>query len=339
MPLTGPVAEPGNNCLNGVILAYEEIQDSIRKNIKLIVEDSKSEPTVGVNAFNKLINADNVKIVIGDIMSSVMLAIAPIAELSKVVVLSPGASNPKLSTAGEYIFRNIASDDYDGNVMAHYIYNNLRFNNVAVIYVNNDYGLGVANVFSKEFTALGGEIVLKDNYSQGQRNFRTLAVRIKNSSADCIYIIGNPQENGYLVKQLYEIGNKKPIVGNLSFENQEFINIAKGAFNNIKFSAPYFDLNSNDTTVVSFINRYKMKYKREPDVAAALGYDAFNIILEALQNDKYKTESLKKALYKIKNYNGVTGKTSFDKNGDAKKSIFIKTINYDGAISIQEKYD
>lgn len=339
LPLTGPVAEPGNNCLHGIQLAVDQFNQKNDIKINLLVEDSQSDPKQGVNGINKLITVNNTKVIIGDIMSSVTLAIAPIAEKNNVVLLSPGASNPKLTTAGDYIFRNIASDVYDGKVMANYIINNTEFRDIAIIYVNNDYGVGVANVFAKEFSDHNGKIVLKDYYKEGENNFRTIATKINSVNPDCIYIVGNPTENGLLVKQLYELGNSAQIFGNLSFDNEQFLQAAGNSYDQIIFSAPYFSPTSQDSLAKAFVLNFKKEFSYTPDVAAALGYDAANIITKTLSEVNYDLDSLKNALYTLDDFEGVTGITKFDKNGDASKSILIKSITSKGGVSIRGKYE
>ena len=116
LALTGDSANYGNRSLHGLLWATEKINANggiNDKKIKLIVEDSKSNPQDAVNAFEKLITVDNVKIVIGDIISGTTLAVAPIAEKNKILLFAPGASNPALrnpNSASDYIFRNWTSD-------------------------------------------------------------------------------------------------------------------------------------------------------------------------------------------------------------------------------------
>lgn len=333
MPQTGPVSEPGKNALNGIRLAFDNYNKSAKVKVKLIVEDSKSNPKDGVTAINKLINSDNAKIIIGDIMSSVFLAAAPIAEQNQVIFFSPGASSPEVRNAGDYIFRNYLSDDFDGKVMANYIIKEKKINNIAIISVNNDYGIGVSKTFKQEVEKLGGRLIFNEQYEQGSKDFKTLLIKLKATNFDAIYMVCNPNESGYLVKQIKELGIKTDLFGNLSFENNEFINIAKGTFDEIVFSAPYFDLNVEKNSIKKFKKSYEKKYNITPDVASALGYDVAIILLEALQNSKYKVEDIKTSLYNIKNFDGITGRTSFDEKGDVLKDIQIKTISGNGSIS------
>jgi len=339
MPLTGPVAEPGNLALDGIRLAVDDFNSSNTKHIELIIEDSKSNPTDGVSAMNKLVSADNIKIVIGDIMSSVFLAISPIAERNKIVAISPGASNPKVRDAGDYIFRDYTSDNFDGYAMANYLYKKLGKRFVAVINVNDDYGVGVKTVFIDYFKKMGGNIIINENYPKGETNFRNLIIKLKNKNIDALYVVGNPTENGYMIKQLKELNIKIPITGNLSFENNDFLKIAKGAFDSVIYSTPYFDINSNKSYVQKFVKLYQEKFNREPDIAVGLGYDVANILIKVLNENNYDISKVKDGLYMIKNYEGVTGNTTFDNKGDVEKDIEIKKIYGNGSIETLEVYN
>ncbi|MFH1985753.1 MAG: penicillin-binding protein activator [Pseudomonadota bacterium] len=338
LPLTGPVAEPGINALRGVELSVAKFNAEHKHQIQLILEDSKSNSKDAISAINKLITVDKVKIVIGDIMSSVVLAIAPIAERNRVLLISPGASSPDVRNAGDYIFRIYSSDDYDGQVMAKYILEKLHKTKAAIIIINNDYGIGVKNIFIKSFTALKGQVVLSEFYTQGQTDFRNIIVKIKNSNPEVLYIVGNPTENGNLVKQLKELNVNIPLTGNISFEHEGFLKVAKNSFDSVIFSAPFFNIDSDKTLVKSFVSKYSEKYGSKPDIAAALGFDTAQIISTTIDETDFNVDDLKEKLYKVKNFDGITGNMSFDSNGDVQKDIFIKRIKGDGKIDIIELF-
>jgi len=334
MPQTGPVAEPGKNAMQGIQLAIENYNIDATTKIQLVIEDSKSNPKDGVSAMNKLVNTDNTKIIIGDIMSSVFLATAPIAEKNKIVLFSPGASAPAVREAGDYIFRNYLSDDFDGKVMASYIFNEKGIKNVAVLTVNNDYGIGVEKTFLNEYKKLGGSVSFNEQYMQGETNFKTILTKLKSQSFEALYLICNPTENGHIVKQMKELNIKTQLFGNLSFESEAFIKLAKGSFDKVTFSAPYFNLEEDKELNKKFNVDYEAKYKVKPDVAAALGFDVALILIKALKKSNYDVSKVKDILYTIKDFDGVTGKTTFDDKGDVLKDIYIKEISGDGGISI-----
>lgn len=339
LPLTGDLADPGGKSLNGIKLAIDAYNEKKpRIPIKLFVEDSKANPVDGVNAMRKLVDVNHIKLIIGDMTSGVTLALAPIAEQEHVVVLAPGASNPKVREAGDYIFRNWASDNFDGEVMAKYLINSLGKKRAAVIYINNEYGTGLANAFEKTFVEYGGRVILKENYDQGSSDFRNILAKMREANVDCVYLPGHPRENGILVRQLKEMRISTTLTANLSVETPDFYNIAKEAGDGIFFSTPAFDLSSNEQNIKKFIENYQAKYNSKPDATAGHSYDAANIMLQAIRMADYDISKVKDQLYKIKDFPGVTGNTTFDDHGDVVKPVMIKRLNKNGSSIIIETY-
>ncbi|MCH7903479.1 MAG: penicillin-binding protein activator [Armatimonadetes bacterium] len=339
LPLTGSLAEGGRQALRGLELAvdrYNETADTYR--IKLIVEDSRSEPRDGVTAFQKLVAVDGVKVVVGGLMSSVTLAIAPIAEREQVIVLSPGSSNPKVRDAGDYIFRNWASDDYDGRVMAAYAFESLNKRRAAVLYINNDYGLGLAEAFRITFEELGGEVSLMEPYAQGQSDFRPLLAKVSDYVVDCIFFPGQPSENGTIVRQCRELDIVATLLANLSVESPDFVTAAAGTQAGVIYSTPAFDPSSDEPTVKEFVRAFSDQYGDPPGIVAGHAFDAGNILIEALRRADFDLARLKQELYGIANFDGVTGVTTFDERGDVHKDVMIKVIQPDLSTSVLQRY-
>ncbi len=276
--------------------------------------------------------------IIGDLTSGVTLSIAPIAETNKVVLLAPGASNPKVREAGDFIFRNWASDNFDGKIVADYLLNKLKKKNAAIIFINNEYGKGLADAFEDTFVSNGGTVTLKEFYHEGETDFRSIIAKLQEINYDSIFLPGQPKENGLLVKQLYESRISSVITANLSVESPTFHSIAKDSGKGIIFSTPAFDVRSSQSTTAAFINEYESEYGRKPDVVAGHGYDAAMILIKAIKNSNYDFSNLKNELYKIQNFPGVTGITSFDSKGDVIKSVMVKKLIGDGNSIILDQY-
>lgn len=333
MPQSGFLANPGKNVIKGIELYFDEYNKENSQNpVQLIIEDSKSDPKTGVNALNKLINVDNVKLVIGDLGSPIFLAMAPIAEKNKIVMISPGASNPKVREAGDYIFRDYTSDDFDGKVMANYMFKDKNINKCAILYFNNDYGVGLKDAFIKQFSKNGGQIILNEAFDDNNLDFKTIVAKLKNSNVNDVYFIGSPKQDAYFLKNMKEMNLKVNVFGNLGFEDNEFISIAKNSFDSVIYSTPNFDVKSDKSNIVSFVSNFKVKYNQLPDLNSALGYDVANILGYCLIKTGFKTSQIKDELYKIKDFNGLTGNTSFDEMGDVEKDVLIKKIMGNGEI-------
>jgi len=179
LPLTGSAAVWGLNAQRGMDLAVDELNASrpADRRISIAYEDSRSDAKTAVSALQKLITADGVEVVVGDIASSSVLAMAPIAESNKVLLLSPGASNPEISDAGDFIFRNWQSDALEGQVDARFAYTDRGWRRVATLYVSNAYGTGLNKEFTSAFTALGGTTVASETFNQGAVDLRGHGMR------------------------------------------------------------------------------------------------------------------------------------------------------------------
>jgi len=212
LPLTGSAAIWGQNVKNGINLAVRKVNAGggiDGKRIIVIYEDSRGLPNDAVMALNKIIATHNVPAILGEVASSCVLSMAPIAERRKVVLLSPGASNPEITYAGEYIFRNWHSDNLEGAYLAKVAYENLNMRRIGIVYVNNGYGRGLEKVFSRKFVYLGGNIATSEGFDQDATDFRSQLTRVKATDCDGIFLPGYPKEIPEVLKQAKELGINK----------------------------------------------------------------------------------------------------------------------------------
>jgi branched-chain amino acid transport system substrate-binding protein len=318
LPLTGDGATYGERVKKGIELAMNEIntQGFIGKKISIIFEDDKLDPAIGVSVFQKLATVDKVPCVIGPISSGVVLAVAPLANKYRVVVLSPYASNYKISEAGEYIFRNYPSDAVQGVIDAK-VAIKMGFRKAAVLNINSDYGVGLKIVFEKEFTKLGGEIVYSESFNTGETDFRSYLTKIKNSKAEFIFLPGNEKEIGLILIQAKELKLNLPIISTDAFLPEPIIKTVGKAAEGVIFTT-FYEYKGKEYT--EFYRKYKKKYGEEPSLLEGLGYDAMWVIAKAIEmvvqsNERITGPKIKEALSKLE-INGATGKIVFDKNGD-----------------------
>jgi branched-chain amino acid transport system substrate-binding protein len=327
-PLSGPAALYGEGMKRGIDLAVEELNANggINGNkIQIVYEDSQIDPKLAVSAIQKLISVDKVPVVIGPMGSSEVLSVAPIAERKHVVVLSPTASTPEITNAGDYIFRNIPSDVYEGSETAKFAYQQLGFRKIAILYINNDYGVGLRDVFKRTFESLGGTITVAEAYEPGANDFRTQLTRIKDSEPEAIYSIAY-KENIQILKQIKELGIDAQILGTTPFEDPEILEKAGETAEGVIYAFVGYDPTSESEEVQQFLHNFSDKYGIQPDPSAAMSYDAMKIVALAIEKGGYTADGIKEALYGIKNFPGVAGLTSFDENGDAMKPIQFRIV-------------
>ncbi len=329
MVLSGNDANYGLDSRRGIDLAVEEINASggiHGRKITIVYEDSRGLPRDAALGMQKLVSQDKVFAVLGGIFSSETLAAAPIAEKNRVVLFSPGSSNPNITYAGDFVFRNWISDAFEGDIMAGYARNTRRYARVAVVHIKNDYGEGLKNEFSYRFEKLGGEITAVESYEQGATDFRTQVLKAAHSGAEAVYIPGYYNELAQLLKQARELNIRTPFLSVVSFEDPKLLELAGPAAEGVVYSAPAVSLQDTGSTVHAFVTHFQERYGRDPGLFAAHGYDAMKILAVAMERNGFTSVGIRDALYEIRDYPGVSGKTDFDENGDVIKPVKLKTV-------------
>src|SRR5581483_9926450 len=168
--LTGKEAAFGQSSHKGTVLAIEEINAAggvLGRKIDLVTEDDQSKPGEPSTAVRKLIARDKVVAILGEVASSRSLEAAPVCEASRIPMISPSSTNPKVTQIGRYIFRVCFVDPFQGTVLAKFAKDTLHAHRVALLTsVSSAYSVGLARFFRDRFTADGGEIALEAKYSE-----------------------------------------------------------------------------------------------------------------------------------------------------------------------------
>lgn len=329
-PLTGEGASWGQNALAGAELAVKEVNDKggIKgKKVELIVEDDKAVGTEGVNIFNKLTSVDKVVGILGPVASSVAGPSLPIAQESKTPVVMI-ASAPHLTDIGEYIFQVFPSDAYQGKAATEFIAGQLKAKKVAMIYTNNDYGKGIAEIFKSESEKAGVEIV----YEAGVDNtpdadFKTDLAKIKESKADAIFLPLYPANTITALKQAKEMGIKTPIIGTDSIDGEEVLK--SGYAEGVIYAKGKTDLKNDFIEKIHALEKFKNLQVSSP---ALYSYDSAKIMLNAIEKAGTDKEKLQKEIAKT-NYKGVSNPVIEFENGKLKNADFeVLTIKNGTAV-------
>jgi branched-chain amino acid transport system substrate-binding protein len=335
LPLSGSSAQYGRFVKDGFDLAIEEINKKAGNEgitLRVIYEDDQAVPGQAASAMTKLVKADDVPIVFGSWASSCVLAQAPIAEKEKVPILAE-AQSPQIRDAGDYVFRIQPDSRYYLNVLAPYVCKDLNLKRIAILYVNNDYGKDQANVFRDLAQKLGSQIVFEEGFSQGTQDFRTVLTKMKESTPDGVFIPVYA-EAGPILKQAYELGIKSKFFGSAPLENPDVLATAGEGAEGVIY-VHHFDPDSDEPQVKQFIQNFKMKYGRAPEGYAALAYDGAYVIDHVLTICGSSRVCIKNELYKIKDFPGVAGPTTFDDHGDVIKPIVIRSVKNDQFVTIK----
>lgn len=317
IPMSGTLEPYGRNVKNGLTLALNQINDANGingKKLDIIFEDDGSDEKVAAQKADALIK-QGVPLIIGGITSPVALAVAPICERSKVVFLSPAASSPKLTTAGNYIFRNYPSDTLEGKVMAEYAVRRMQVKSVAVLYIDNEYGQGLMDVFNDTFTGLGGEITIQKSFTQGQTDFAALVKEVKGRPADAVYIIGYYSEIAGILQELKKQKVESKVISVEGVAQPIILEIASDAAEGLVYPQPPYSPDSKDAAIQKFVSSYKAKFNTKPDIDAAFSYDALRIVAKAIEKCQNYPVDLRDRMADT-SMKGLVGDIAFDSNGD-----------------------
>jgi len=331
VPLSGALAAYGKSTLEGIKMRVEEINQAGGVNgarINLLIEDNMGDATATINAYNKLAGSDGAVAVIGPITSTAALAVRRSATKLKVPVVSPTATNDKVTRDHEYMFRACFNDSFQGAVIANFVIKQAK-KAAILIDMNSDYSKGLAKSFSDVFARNGGQMTAEEKYQQKDTDFGAQLRKIKNSGAQVLFVPGYVPEVPLIIKQAKAVGVRARFCGADGWDNDETIN---GSGDNIEGSyiVGAFSTEDSRPIVKSFLDAWsKRTGGGRPGTFEALGYDSTSLVAEALKTGS-NAEAVRKGLHAIKDFETVSGAITIDKSGDAVKSAVILKITKDG---------
>ena len=328
--LTGSEATFGISTRNAIELAINEVNAAggvKGRKIEVRVYDNQSKPEEAAQAANRLINQDNVLLILGEVASSNSMAMAEKAQPAKVPMISNASTNPKVTEIGDYIFRVCFIDPFQGYVMAKFSHDNLKLNKVAVLRdLGSAYSQGLADVFERKYTEMGGKIVARETYTKGSTDFRSQLTAIKRASPDAIYIPGYYNDIGLIARQARELGITATLMGGDGWDSEKLFELGGSAVEGSYFSNHYSP-DDPSPRVQKFITSYKAAYGSVPDSLAALGYDAAMVAVDAIKRaPSFDRGAIRDAIAQTKNFHGVTGSITLDEKRNATKSAVVLQV-------------
>lgn len=334
-PITGATATFGQENVNGIKLAYEKLKKASGRKFELVIEDDKSDAIESTNATRKLLNVDKISAMIGEPTSSLALASAPIVQEAKIPFITPTATNIKVTQVGNFISRACFTDDFQGVVMAKFAVNTLKKKKGLVLVENtSDYSKGLAKSFTDEFLKLGGKLASTEEltYVAKDTDFQSLLRKVKRANPDFIFVPGYYVEVGLIIKQARALGINVPFMGGDGWDSPKLFEIAGAAIKG-SYISNHFAPDDKDPIVQNFVKEYTKTYGVKPGGFAALGYDSVGIMNAAIQKAKStKPADINAALVATKDYQGVTGKITFDKDRNPRKAAVVLEANETGFV-------
>ncbi len=330
--MTGDNSTFGISTDRGIKLAIEEANAAggiQGKKIELVSEDDASKAEQAKTVVQKLVSSDKVVAVIGEVASSRSMMAAPICQGAKVPMVSPSSTNPEVTRKGDYIFRVCFTDDFQAVVAAQFAFDQ-GFKNVAIFTdVKSDYSKAFGELFGKKFKSLGGKIASEPTYQSGDVDFKAQLATIKGSNPDAVLIPGYYTEVGTIARQAREVGVSIPLIGGDGWESDQLVPGAGTALEGCFFTNHYFVHDGTvEPHVQKFLDAFSKAYPgKKPGALDALGYDAARVIIEGLRKAKtLDSVALRDAIADTKDYQGISGKITLDKERNARKEALVLKI-------------
>lgn len=271
---------------------------------------------------------DKVPAIVGDAVSAVTLPVAAVAEANQVVLISPTSSAPALTQAGKYIYRIWPSDLVEGKAAAEFAVSR-GFKNAALLHLNNDYGNGIANIFTEHFSGDGRKVIVKSAYQDTTTDWRAIVTPLTSARSDVVYVAGYYKDTAAILRTARELGIKAQFIGATAIEDENLIKLAGTATEGIVYPlATGFDTASTDAVSKAFVSSFQKRFGYEPGWMEAHAYDAFMLVCGGVKASKGRVSGIRIRNYldHLGSYHGVTGDIKFDENGDVIREVVFKTV-------------
>ncbi len=352
LPLSGRYAAAGNKALDAIVLASGLFDPIVKTPIKLIIEDSQSQPETARAAVAKLALQDGVICILGPLGADEALDAAREAQRLKVPILTL-TQREGITDTGNYVFRSYMTNHLQIVSLVKYAIQEMGLARFAVLYPDDNYGREMETLFREQVLGRKGEILKARSYQTTETDF---AEEIKSISDlkqaaparkdgessgdenkpdmgfDALFIPDSPARISMIVPQLafHDVRGVR-LLGTSDWDTPDILKVGSELLEEAIF-VDAFSPNSFYPEVNDFTDVYYTNYSREPGAAEALAYDAAGIIVKIIREDGIKTrDQFRENLLNVRNYRGVTGKTSFSEGRDAQKDVFVLTIK-DGQI-------
>src|SRR5262245_2505956 len=332
LPLTGAAAPFGTDQVKAHMWAVDEINAAGGANgrkLNPIVLDSQAKPDVGVAAVTRLASVDKVPMFV-TAFSTVVAAVAPIANRNKILELSVGANSPRISKLGEYVYTTYPLADVDVTLLAKYAYEKLGARRAAAIFVNDESGIYGAEVFRDAFKALGGEVGAFESYEATATDYTGAVLKVRAANPQVVHLHGNAGDTPIALGQMRQLGISVPVTTNTAGYNPVLIQkIGKAADGLIV--ATLAPGPKESAAVAKYVARWQKEENRIPNNMPNTQYvhdSAYVVKMLVEEVDKagkpLTGDSLREALLKIRTFKlPLTETVKIEDNHTVRKPVYL----------------
>jgi branched-chain amino acid transport system substrate-binding protein len=333
LPLSGPQAAYGQEMLRGMELAIERAvttEPKLAGKVQLVTGDEKSLTAEATAAATQLIEKQRAHILIGSITSPSTTAVAAVARKLQRPLISPLTTTRAVS-AGGYVFRLSLDDGNQGSLLARFASDTLKTTTAAILRDDTDSALAVASGFTQVFQTAGGKVTTTQVYDLATDDFTAPLGKLREKEPPVVLLPAYYQTAATIMKQAkkYKLGTV--FLGGDSWDTPE-LQKQGGAATKGHFFVAQFAADDPDPATAAFVTAFNAKFKRDPGVIAALGYDSVALAIDVMRRaNSNLAASLVKALERTQGFRGASGVVAFSAQGDTTKSAVIKETTAAGA--------
>lgn len=303
------------------------------RQLEVVSYDNQSDKTETASVATRLMD-EGVVAILGPGATDLALAQNPIITTGETLAILPAATADHLTrdedgNVLDWLFRVAFTYTYQGKAAARFASDQLAAKKaVMVVDQSNDYSVGLADPFKAEFEALGGEVVATESFNGGDSDFMALLTTLQALEFDVLYLPAFYTEGGLITKQARELGLTQPILSGHGFASSKLVELATPDYANDVYYTSHFYTGSEDPAVKQFIADFEAKFGKTPDTFAALGYDAANLLFQAIEDaGSTDRQAVRDALENMESFSGLTGTFSFDEFHNAVKTAPMLHMN------------
>jgi branched-chain amino acid transport system substrate-binding protein len=349
-PLSGGAASWGKKAELGTTLAIERINaaggikpkgETKAYMLKLIeVADDKNDPREGAAIAQRFVDDAKILAMVGPVTSSVALAGAPILNKAGLIQIAIGATAPAYSDAGACSFRVVPTDSFQGRYIAKWAKDQGKWKRLATIYVSDDYGRGLNDVFVKSMKEMGpaDAVVGAEAFQPNDTDFTVQLTKIKGLNADALFIAAHYKEGALIARQAREMGLNAQILGTDGIGHPEYIKGAAKAAEGTIYSG-YFSLEDKRPYIQEWAAAFKKKYNEDPGLVEGLSNDCVLLIAKAIELGGASRKGIMEALTGIGTQHpavmGALGENRFDANGDMVRDMLMYKVQDGKAVLVK----
>lgn len=328
-PITGNYAEFGENFQYAVQLAADIINENggIRgRMVEIVVRDSQGVPSESASIATEFVQNREIVAQIGDFTSTCCLAAAPIYERAGMVQLSPTSSHPDFAPSGQFMFGVVGTQASEGPFNVQFLAQEyMGLESVGVIYINNDWGEATQHYFVEAAKEKGLKVTAIEPFFEGERDFTAILTNLRRGNPEGLYVVAMYNEGSLIARQARRMGWDVKFLGPSSLFSEQFITLGGEAVEGFVTNT-FFALDDPNPEIQAFIEEFRARAGRFPNLHAACAYDSMMILADAIERAGFDRRAIRDALAETKDFPGITGSLTFTDVGDIVRKYMVMVV-------------